>query len=83
MQEWICQRFNVKKDTLKGCEHASECRGHELSDNGHTCLPMECFSYNGSRLHFIIVKDGCTGQGEGFIFTKDMKGVYKKHLSWI
>ena len=42
-----------------------------------------CFSYNGSHLRFIIVKDGCTGQDEGFIFTKDMKGVYKKDLYWI
>ena len=29
---------------LRISEHASECRGHELSDNGHACLPMECVS---------------------------------------
>ena len=45
----ICPGFDVfvdkwMIDILRISEHASECRGHELSDNGHACLPMECVS---------------------------------------
>ena len=45
----ICTGFDVFVDKwiiviLCISEHANECRGHELSDSGQACLPMECVS---------------------------------------